>query len=229
MEQELAKLYARAPGVALAVGEEADRGEELPPRRNSTLARLCELFPDSEEAAQPPSSSRRSRRRPARPGARRSTRSPGGSSKTAKEAAAPAKKQYDKAHATRRKALAETKNSTQATRQLEAAVEEFQAAQKLLDSAMKKEGADSDLAAHYDAWTAKVKEDIVATYVDIANLYFSRQSHSNALKAVNDRASARLGQLRGARDARPHPGRDVPVKPLVLGAAGRPSRPAMRN
>ena len=57
---------------------------------------------------------------------------------------------------------------------------------KLLDGAMKKEGADSDLAAHYDAWSARVKEDIVETYVDIANLYFSRQSHTNALRAVNE-------------------------------------------
>ena len=50
---------------------------------------------------------------------------------------------------------------------------------------MKKEGADSDLAAHYDAWSARVREDMVETYVDIANLYFARQSLSNAMKAVD--------------------------------------------
>ena len=92
--------------------------------------------------------------------------------------------EYKKAHATRRKALADTKNSTQATRQLEEAINQFQSAQKLLDKAMKKEGAESDLADHYDAWTAKVKEDMIDTYVDIANLYFSRQSNTNALRAA---------------------------------------------
>ena len=185
MDDDLAKLYSRAPTVVLAwAKKQIDAKQYLVAERY--LARLCELFPDRDEATEatklldeiaPKCSSCRQEA---------VEKKPGGSSKTAKEAAAPAKKAYDKAHDTIRKALSETKNTTQATRLLEGAIAELQAAQKLLDGAMKKEGAESDLAAHYEAWSAKVKEDIVDTYVDIANMYFSRQSHQNALKAVSD-------------------------------------------
>lgn len=201
MDTELAALYARAPRVALTwAKKKIDEKQYLPAEK--VLSRICELFPDCDDATEAgkmlvliaPNT-----------GATRQEsveKKPGGSSKTAREAAAPAKKEYDKAHETRRIALNETKNPTQATRKLEAAIEEFRSAQKLLDSAMKKEGADSDLAAHYEAWTAKVKEDMVSTYVDIANLYFSRQSLPNALKAVDaalqiDRENSEALTLRG--------------------------------
>jgi hypothetical protein len=185
MDKELDALYARAPGVALAEAKKQIEAKKYLPAERY-LARICELFPDSEEAAQ---AARLIEEIAPQTGSSRNEtveKKPGGSNKTAQEAAAPAKKQYDKAHATRRKALAETKNLTQATRQLETAVEEFKAAMKLLDGAMKKEGADSDLAAHYDAWSARVKEDIIETCIDIANLYFSRQSLSNAMRSVNE-------------------------------------------
>jgi Tfp pilus assembly protein PilF len=200
MEADLDKLYARAPKVALEwakkrIAEKQYMGAER------VLSRICELFPESQEAAE--SAKLLEEIAPNTGMARQEAveKKPGGSSKTAKEAAAPAKKEYDKALATKRKALADTKNATQATRQLEEAISQFQSAQKLLDGAMKKEGGDSDLAAHYDAWTGKVKEEMVETYVDIANLYFSRQSLTNAMRAVDsalllDRHSAEAIQIR---------------------------------
>jgi hypothetical protein len=186
LESEIDKLYARAPAAALAWAKTQIEGKQYM-QAEKALARLCALFPDREETVTASkmldeiatlTGKVRDDDVEKRTGA-------SGSSKPAREAAAPAKKQYDKALETRRKALAETKNQTQATRQLETAIDEFTAAQKLLDQALKKEGAGSDLAAHYDAWTARVKQDMVDTYVDVANLYFSRQSHQNALKAVN--------------------------------------------
>jgi hypothetical protein len=184
MEKELDALYARAPGVALAWAKKQIEAKQYL-LADRCLSRICELFPDRDEAVEagklleeiaPNSGSSRQEA---------VEKKPGGTSKTAKEAAAPARKEYDKAHATRRKALADTKNSTQATRQLETAIEQFQSAQKLLDGAMKKEGGDSDLASHYAAWSDKIKEDMVETYVDIANYYFARQSNTNALRAAN--------------------------------------------
>jgi tetratricopeptide (TPR) repeat protein len=184
MEKDLEKLHDRAPSVAFTFAQKAiDAKDYL--RAERILSRICELFPDSTEVIH---AARMLDLIAPNCGVSRQEaieKKPGGSSKTAKDAAAPAKKQYDKAHETRRKALGETKNPTQATRQLEAAIEEFRSAQKLLDSAMKKEGGDSDLAAHYEAWTEKVKEDMAGTYVDIANLYFSRQSNKNAMDAVD--------------------------------------------
>jgi tetratricopeptide (TPR) repeat protein len=184
LEKDLDALYARAPGVALTWAKKAIDAKDYM-KAEKILARICELFPDSTEAAD--AGKMLHLIAPHTSAARQEAveKKPGGSSKTAKEAAAPAIKEFHKAHETRRAALTETKNSTQATRQLETAVEQFRSAQKMLDSAMKKEGGDSDLAAHYDAWTNKVKEDIVETYCDIANLYFSRQSLPNAMKAVD--------------------------------------------
>jgi hypothetical protein len=183
LDDELAKLYARAPAVALTwAKKQMEEGKMLPAEK--ILARLCELFPDSEEAAEATKlleqiapkcvSSRED-----------AVDKKSGSSKTAQQAAAPAKKEYEAAHASIRQALGEAKNPTKAIRTLDIAIEKFQSAQKLLDSAMKKEGADSDLAAHYDAWSAKLKDDIVETYVHMASFYFARQSYSNALKVVN--------------------------------------------
>jgi hypothetical protein len=184
MDADLAKLYARAPKVVLEWAKKNIETKQYMAAERM-LTKLCALFPDSEEAT---AAAKMTEEIAPQTGSFRQEsveKKPGGSSKTAKEAAAPAKKEYDKALATKRKALGETKNPTQATRQLEESIQQFQAAQKLLDGAMKKEGGDSDLAAHYDAWSGKVKEEMVETYVDIANLYFSRQSLTNAMRAVD--------------------------------------------
>jgi tetratricopeptide (TPR) repeat protein len=185
MDKELEALYARAPGIALSFAKKRIAAKQYV-QAERDLARICELFADRDEAAE---AAKLLEEIAPNSGASRQEaveKKPGGSNKTAQEAAAPARKQYEKAHATKRKALSETKNLTQSTRQLETAMDEFRSAQKLLDGAMKKEGADSDLAAHYDAWTAKVREDMVDTCVAIANLYFSRQSYQQALRAVSE-------------------------------------------
>jgi tetratricopeptide (TPR) repeat protein len=184
LDAELEKLYARAPTVVLAWAKkqiDAKRYSEA----HKYLRRLCELFPDREEGIEahklleeiaPAYSSSQSEAV--------AKKAPGG--KTAEEAAAPAKKLYDKAHATVRQAMAEYKKPVQVTRLLKTAIEEFQSAQKLLDQAAKKEGPGSELAARYDAWSEKVRDDIVETYVSIANSYFSRQSNAEAMHAIDE-------------------------------------------
>jgi tetratricopeptide (TPR) repeat protein len=183
MDAELASLYDRAPASVLTFArKEIAAGKHLEAHRY--LTRLVELFPDKEEAAE--AASLLEEIAPKANAGRHAwvDQKAGKESKPAKEAAAPAIKEYEKAHETVRKAMAEYKKPVQVTRLLKTAIEQFKEAQRLLDRAMKKEGEGTDLAAHYDAWTAKVKEDIVHTWIDIANTYFSRQSNKDAMDAV---------------------------------------------
>jgi tetratricopeptide (TPR) repeat protein len=183
MEKEIEALYARAPGVVLPwAKKKIEEGDFMAAER--ALARLCELFPDCAETAE--ATKLLEELGPKCMKCREdAVDKASNSSKTAKEAAAPAIKQYKAAHESIRKALGEARNPTQAIRILETALEQFKSAQKLLDGAMKKESAESDLAAHYDAWTAKVRDDTVDTYVHMGSFYFARQSYKNALEVVN--------------------------------------------
>jgi tetratricopeptide (TPR) repeat protein len=185
MDADLAKLYERAPAAVLTwARKEIDAGKSLEAHRY--LTRLVELFPDRDEAGEAAKMLEEIAPKCASCRQESVNTKAGGESKTAQEAAAQAIKQYHKAHETVRKAMAEYKKPVQVTRMLKTAIDEFKEAQTLLDRAMKKEGAGSDLAAHYAAWTEKVRNDIVQTHVSIANSYFSRQSNKEALDAVNE-------------------------------------------
>jgi len=183
MDAEVEKTYARAAGVVLDWAKKKIAAKETM-EAHKALRRLCELFPDREEGVEAAklleeiAASCDTCHQEA-------VDKKAAGDKPAREAAAPAIKQFQKGQATVRQAMAEYKKPVQVSRLLKTAIEEFESAQKMLDGSMKREGANSDLAAHYEAWTAKVKDEIVNAYLSLSNSYFSRQSNKDALDAVN--------------------------------------------
>ena len=186
LDAELKALYDSAPPVVLRYARQwIDDGKILDAEK--LLARFCENRPDSPEAGEAHKMLYEiAERAMGARDARRQRQTEGvGSQKTAQEAAKPAKVYYDRAHAKVREALGNTRNQSQAVSLMSSAISDFEKALRLLGNIMEKEGEASDLAAHYDAWDAAVKNDIIETHLHIASIYLTRGSFNQSQRAVN--------------------------------------------
>lgn len=180
-----AALKRAAPTAMKLARDDLAAGRVL--KAEQRLARILQYLPECTEAEQARAllDETAAKAMEAREQERLAKVSPEAREKTAKQAVAPAKVHYDKAHGLVRQGLKDTEHQSQSIGSFRSALAEFDAARKQLAETLKSEGPQSEFAAHYETWDKMVVGDIVATRLHIASVYFVRGSYKNALEEVN--------------------------------------------